>query len=89
MHGLATADCATSKPRATDDIPLKCMVFNERLATSDNCKDRRGEVQSSSLKADEEGKENRKPNEKHLHSGILLTLACNSQLMILFLNENR
>lgn len=89
MHGPATAECATSKLKANDEIPLKCMMFNERLATSDNCKDRRGEVQSSSLKADEEGKENKERNEKHLHSGILLTLACNSQLMILFLNENR
>jgi len=60
LHGLATADCATNKLKVTDEIPLKCMMFNERLVTSDNCRDRRREVQSSSLKADKEGKENQK-----------------------------
>jgi hypothetical protein len=44
LHGLATTDCATNKPKARKEIPVECMVFNERLETSDTCKDRGGEV---------------------------------------------
>jgi hypothetical protein len=35
LHGLATTECATNKPKATDEIPLKCMVFNERLVKTE------------------------------------------------------